>query len=311
MRALPKPRRRPAAAAIRRAAAAGLLAAAATLAGPARAQSPDLLAAYETCIEGMVAAGGAAADAIRACQGPAEAGITGAQFALGELLLREGPTRNPVAAFRWYRLAAERGNPAAQFALALMLGNGIGAAADRDAALGYLGKAYCAGYPLALTTIVEQEIDPNPFGCEARQPPPLDGTWSGELAWVHASSPAGRWKTDSLSFRLTIAGDAVTVEALQDGEWGEVKPGKFRLTRLKGNAVVFSLDDGWDFDGNWVEGWTINLAPVDEGTLAATWTRSVANLQTPESFDSRTFTAVAAGTFTREPPAVGAGGGAR
>ena len=274
-------------------------------AAPVQAGAP--LLPYERCTEAMVADPVDSPAAIRACQQPAEAGITGAQYALGELLAAEGPTRNLKAAVRWYRLAAEGGNPAAQYALALILANGLGVDVDHAAALHYLGMSYCAGFPVAVETVETQETDPTQFGCAAVAPPALDGVWSGELTRVDASPGAGGAKGEPVALRLTIGGiggiggdEAVTVEIRDGAAWTEVKPGRFHLERRQGSAVAYSLDDGWDFDGNWVEAWTFSLVHVDGATLAATWSRTVENLQVPAASGRRTITEVATGRLARE-----------
>ena len=279
------------------------LAAAIAAAGVAvlSARAGASLSPYERCTEAMVADPVDAPAAIRACQQPAEAGITGAQYALGELLAAEGPTRNLKAAVRWYRLAAEGGNPAAQYALALILANGLGVDADRPAALRYLGMSYCAGFPVAVEAVESQQVDPARFGCAADSPPGLDGVWSGELTRVDASAGAGGAKGEPLALRLSIGGDDEFAVEIRDGAaWTEVKPRRFQLVRRKGSAVAYSLDDGWDFDGNWVEAWTFNLVPVDGTTLAATWSRTVENLQVPAASGRRTIHEMATGRLARE-----------
>jgi Sel1 repeat len=285
------------------------LLAAATLAAatvaPARAATPDDRAAagYDRCLQAMVADPVDYAAAVRLCQGPAEAGITGAQYALGELLAADGPTRNLKAAYHWYKLAADGGNPAAQYALSLILANGLGVDADRATGLLYLGLAYCAGFPAAREMVDSQAGGAGRFPCADSQPSDLAGVWSGELtrAAANGDGTAG----PPLSVRLTLRADDVAVEVRQGEAWTAVEPGGFHLERRQGTAVATSIDDGWDFDGHWVEAWTFTLVRVDADTLAATCAHTVENLQVPAAVAWRTTSDVSTGRLHRAPAAPG------
>lgn len=67
--------------------------------------------------------------------GLAEHGEVAAQLLLAEMRLASGSDADAKEAFRWFRRAAEQGNPEAQRRLAQLLERGIGTAVDRAAAL--------------------------------------------------------------------------------------------------------------------------------------------------------------------------------
>lgn len=79
---------------------------------------------------------------------------------LGELY-RDGLAvrRNPVEAVRWYRLAAERGDRQAQFAMGVAHLNGVGAPRDRKTAREWLQKAAAQNHGGALYNLGVIAID--------------------------------------------------------------------------------------------------------------------------------------------------------
>ncbi|MBX9757719.1 MAG: sel1 repeat family protein [Beijerinckiaceae bacterium] len=79
---------------------------------------------------------------------------------LGELY-RDGLSvrRNPVEAVRWYRLAAERGDRQAQFAMGVAHLNGVGAPKDKKAAREWLQKAAAQNHGGALYNLGVIAID--------------------------------------------------------------------------------------------------------------------------------------------------------
>jgi TPR repeat protein len=65
------------------------------------------------------------------------------------LTQRLGVRKNQPEAARWYRMAAEQGDPAAQNALAILKATGRGSLRDPDAALDLFRRAATSGYPPA------------------------------------------------------------------------------------------------------------------------------------------------------------------
>src|SRR5262249_12523552 len=60
-----------------------------------------------------------------------------------------GVHRDPAEAVRWYRMAAEQSNPAAQNALAILVATGRGVSRDPAAAIELFRRAATSGYVLA------------------------------------------------------------------------------------------------------------------------------------------------------------------
>jgi len=80
----------------------------------------------------------------------AKAGNLKAQVAVGDRLLRgNGVNRNPVYAAQWYKLAADKGLPEAQFKLAELYDTGIGVKRDTAKAEELYKAAAAKGYELA------------------------------------------------------------------------------------------------------------------------------------------------------------------
>jgi len=75
-----------------------------------------------------------------------------------------------------------------------------------------------------------------------------------------------------------------------------VKPGRFRIETHKQSATVTAVDLGFDFDGEWIESWTIQLLRlgVDEAHVA--YLRTVNNPHMPRGFSWRAFSSFSEGT---------------
>jgi TPR repeat protein len=77
----------------------------------------------------------------------AERGDPAAEYALGSLYARgEVVARNYASAMNWFRRAAEQGNPGAEYALGMLYDEGLGAHASKTVALGWYQTAAHAGY---------------------------------------------------------------------------------------------------------------------------------------------------------------------
>ena len=84
----------------------------------------------------------------------ARAGDPAAQNALGEKFENgEGVARDPTAAARWYRLAAEQGYAAAQLNLGVLYENGEGVQRDLREAVRWYAQAAAAGEVVAQLTL--------------------------------------------------------------------------------------------------------------------------------------------------------------
>jgi len=78
-----------------------------------------------------------------------------------------------------------------------------------------------------------------------------------------------------------------------------VKPGKFTVSQLDETVVVSVLDSGSDFDGKWIETWSITFLRLTEKEAVVNYIRTVNNRDMPSTFSWRTFTTVAEGRMKR------------
>src|SRR5688572_29400832 len=80
------------------------------------AVKPGALEKYQKCVTLSVQDDAGVADLLNACRETAEAGIPGAQYALGVALFGRNEAGDRTAAMEWLDKAAASGNPAAAFA---------------------------------------------------------------------------------------------------------------------------------------------------------------------------------------------------
>ena len=114
----------------------------------------------------------------------------------------------------------------------------------------------------------------------------LDGTWEGSLG--PAQGPGLTPLTKPMVVRIVISGTKGQVFIRRNGgAMDEVKPGAFRIMRLKSNAIVAAIDSGKDKDGTWVESWDFAVTLKDPTTLIADWYRIVNNVDQPLSVKYR------------------------
>jgi hypothetical protein len=171
--------------------------------------------------------------------------------------------------------AAEGGHPVAQYQMAVRM---IG---TRDAKKGleFLKEASCQGFPPAVKALgdLRGQVVQVP-DCRPVQKLTFEGRWEGQMNIQPDGEKPDPLKTFYL--RVDILGNIARVFTRTDGPWAEVAPGKFEFRRLKANAVLFYMDDGWDEDGNWVETWNLNLTIAADTRLKVTYQRQVNNIQT-------------------------------
>ena len=111
-------------------------------------------------------------------------------------------------------------------------------------------------------------------------------------------------KSDRLmeSYKVTIQGSAVRVFVKSDDEWIEAKPGKFTFTQLEQSATIAATDSGWDFDGKWIESWTLQFMRTGPNDAAVAYLRTVNNPNLPDQFNWRAFSSFAKGEAHRRQP---------
>ena len=203
-------------------------------------------AAYEKCQEAVRK--NAVENAIRDCSAPAVQGIPGAQYGLGVLLVNRGTTDDLTAGIKWLEKAHAAGNPAAAFALSRVYGRqSSGEAKKRVHDL--FQEAACAGYPAAVSELMKHAD----VTCAERSPG-FVGDWIANLKWVKTELPA----EGGFDFKISVGADGtVKVFRKSAAAWSEVKQGKFAISVLDQTAIVSVLDSGWDFEGKWIESWSI------------------------------------------------------
>jgi hypothetical protein len=123
----------------------------------------------------------------------------------------------------------------------------------------------------------------------------FSGEWILSLKWDKAA-PAG---PEVQSYRITVGAGAPRVHYKVDEKWIEAKPGRFVMTQNDETATISVSDSGWDFDGKWIETWTIQLLRTGHDEAAASYLRTVNNPHLPAQFSWRTFTTFAEGTARR------------
>jgi hypothetical protein len=250
---------------------------------------------YQDCVVAATAPDGGPTKVVEVCLSPAKAGIAGAQYAIGASLVNRNEAGDHTAGIDWLEKAAASGNPASAFLLAgILLQEQSPAAQSRGR--DYLKLAVCAGYPHALSALQQGGIKRENVDCPPVPEEDFSGEWMADLTWVKSGVPS---KTPGYQLKIVIADDSPRVFAKVDTAWTEVKPGRFKLEKHKQSATVTTTDTGWDFDGEWIESWTIQLlrTSVDEAEVA--YLRVVNNPHMSAAISWRAFSSFSEGTARR------------
>jgi hypothetical protein len=121
----------------------------------------------------------------------------------------------------------------------------------------------------------------------------LNGEWRGVLQPLHGSYLDPRdWK---LELKLFIAASQARVYIRRGEQWQEVKPGKFRITRHKTNAIIHGIDSG----SGWVESWVFSVSRHDRDSINVYGNRIINNFRQPAEVQSARITYGATGRFKR------------
>jgi hypothetical protein len=261
--------------------------------GAAALAAQDIdLEKYEKCVGFALSEGPPPAEAVEACIVPARQGLPGAQYALANILAarsKSGPTPDAI---NWLEKAAKAGHPPAAFALANVYANSEQKdAQERGSEL--LRLAICSGYPPAEKELAEIGLDKARIDCSKFGPFKFDGTWSAALKWTQQSQASN--SNSSPELRVTISNQQAKVYMRSGQDWMEVKPGKFEFRQADDSLILSALDSGWDFDGKWVESWTLHLFRVSDQEATLHFMRTVNNLHLPASSPLKVFTGVAEG----------------
>jgi hypothetical protein len=121
----------------------------------------------------------------------------------------------------------------------------------------------------------------------------LNGSWAGSIPIHH-----GDGQGEDLDLKLNLTqNDEVELWLIDAGNWIEAKPGKFRVSRLKSNAVIYATDSAED--GTWVESWALVVTLRTPDELLVVWSRVVNNVHVPLTSEHSKFTSQAAGILKR------------
>jgi hypothetical protein len=230
------------------------------------------------------------------CEQPAQAGIPGAQFAMGVSLTGRRSGDDMTRGIEWLEKAVAAGSPPAAFHLAtILLRRKDEPSISRGREL--FKVALCAGYPDAVRAITKAGGSKDAVACAPSPETDFSGEWSISLKWDQA--PGG---ASMESYRVSIHEGRANVSMKIDGRWTEIKAGKFTLTQQDQSLTIAATDSGWDFDGKWIESWTIQLMRTGADEASVAYLRTVNNPYLPSRFLWRTFATFAEGTARRNKP---------
>lgn len=257
--------------------------------------TPADLAKYGDCVTAATAETNSPNDLIKACREPAEAGIPGAQYAFGLGFMSRNEAGDRTAGIQWLEKAAVSGNPAAEFALAgILLQEQSPASVERGRVL--LRNSVCSGYPPGVAVLDGEGITRDKLRCAARSDEDFSGEWIADLKWVKIDPMVEGGPQLKLLF---TSNSSVQVFMKSDSDWTEVKAGQFKVTHLEEVISVSSVDSGWDFDGKWIESWTVQLLRTGSNDARVTFLRTVNNPHVPAAIKFRTFSTLAEGNASR------------
>jgi len=127
----------------------------------------------------------------------------------------------------------------------------------------------------------------------------LDGSWEGTLTNVQGPGWFFPATQPTKKVKLVIQGNSAQAFQVRDDKFVEIKPGKFKVERVKTNAIVFAVDTGSDSDGTWVQNWLYAVTEKDRGTLIVNFYAMANNLNMPLSNSSSKWTTAATGELKR------------
>lgn len=258
------------------------------------AGQPDLSALYHQCTQAYVKVPQSVTEVLSKCEQAASAGVPAAQYVLGALLVNRGTPAEVARGAEWLEKAVASGSIPAAYHLAPVLvqkSDETSQSRGRD----LFKRAVCLGYPPALEALAEHG------GSEAMQctPPPntdFGGEWVVAVKWDKASNTA-----PEDSYKLSVDRTHARVFVRSGKDWVEVKRGKFAVQQHEQSLRVSATDEGWDFDGKWIETWTFDLLRTGPNESFVTYLRTVNNPYMPAHLSWQTFSDFAEGTARRTP----------
>jgi hypothetical protein len=254
------------------------------------------LSTYHKCVVAATNEARTADEIIKACTESAEAGIPGAQYALGVGLLSRGQAGDRTRGLQWLEKTSATGHPAAALVLGSLLAQEE-SPASVERGRGFLQKAVCSGYPPAVSAFAQHGVSPDKLGCVRSADEDFSGEWLADLKWVKIEP----FQAGGPQLKMVFEGNNVRVFMKSDSDWSEVKAGKFNVTHLEQSISVSALDSDWDFDGKWIESWTIQILRTGADEARVSFLRTVNNPHVPPELTFRTFSTLAEGKAKRSP----------
>jgi len=255
------------------------------------ADSPDAIAvAYGRCTDTYMKPNADPAAGVAACREAAEAGVPGAQYAMAGALLELAHGESSPEAVQWLERAVASGHAGASYLLARLIG-----ATDRQRANSLFRAAVCGESQAALADLQKHGVAFDRSSCPRRPLADFSGEWSGRLGYTKPIVESSGGPELKVVFN---AGSARVYAKIGDA-WMEVKPGKFTVSQLGETVVVSALDSGSDFDGKWIETWSLTFLRLTESESVVNYIRTVNNRDMPATFSWRTFTTIAEGRMKR------------
>lgn len=257
----------------------------------------DFSGSYHECTTAFQRSRADIAPVLAKCEEPANQGVPGAQYALGALLVNRATGDDVAVGISWLEKASANGSiPAAYHLATVLVESTEQAVAARGREL--FKSAACAGYPQAVRDLKDAGVSILSLGCSASSATEFSGDWIVSLKWDRSSASSDPTE----SYKLSIRGGRVNVFVKSGDEWVEAKAGKFSLSQLDQSATVAVTDSGWDFDGKWIESWTLQLMRLTADEAAVAYLRTVNNPQLPTHLSWRTFANFAEGKARRVAP---------
>lgn len=259
------------------------------------ADQPDFSALYHACTEAYAKVPQSAAEVLSKCEQAASAGVPAAQYVLGALLVNRSTPADIAQGAEWLEKAVGSGSvPAAYHLATILVQKSDEASQSRGRDL--FNRAVCLGYPPALEALAEEGGSSESIQCT---PPPntdFGGEWIVAVKWDKASNTA-----PEDSYKINVDGTHARVFVRSGKDWLEVKRGKFAVQKHEQSLRVSATDEGWDFDGKWIETWTFDLLRTGANEAFVTYLRTVNNPYMPAHLSWQTFSDFAEGTARRIP----------
>jgi hypothetical protein len=262
----------------------------------AAAEPPDYAALHNRCTQAYAKNSQDVPNVLAECEQAAAVGVPAAQYVMGALLVNAGSPEHLKRGVEWLEKAVASGSVPAAYQLATVLvleRNDESQARGRD----LFRRAVCLGYPPALADLREEGLSIESMRCAKAPNTDFDGEWVVAMKWGKTSEAA-----PEDSYKINLTGSEARVFVRAGGEWLEVKSGKFTARQFDQSLRVSATDEGWDFDGKWIETWTFDLLRTASDESFVAYLRTVNNPYMPAHLSWQTFSEFVEGTARRRTP---------